>query len=1438
MDEWQAKNIIKNTFENSFDKDNFIIFLKNFLKTFEEKKFVHRGNLIPDAFEKYISSLERIGKYTCDDKEIDLLIVQLKRETSLERARTMQRNFIAWYLNGSRGGKQKDAALVAFVSPDSEDWRFSLVKMDYRFEVVSSSTAIPACNSNTDIPVCASASGRNTGIPAGDPAGRRNTDISVCEKIKTKVKEESTPARRWSFLVGRNESSHTAQSRFIPLLMDDAHNPNLADLEEAFNIETVTKEFFLKYRELFIRTKEALDEVVARDAKVKADFDAKGIDTVNFAKKLLGQIVFLYFLQKKGWFGVDRDADWGTGPKDFLRRLFNRKYGQYNNFFNDILEPLFYEALRVDRSHDDHYYSRFNCKIPFLNGGLFDPIGNYDWVHTDITLPNELFSNNIKTKEGDIGNGILDIFDRYNFTVKEDEPMEKEVAIDPELLGKVYEKFNAITHDNFEEYKKALNSGNSNEENKFNKKFGVYYTPREIVHYMCKQSLINYLYTCTEQAGLTESIKKQDIEYLIEVGEMVAEHEATALRKQKNIESGNQKSTEYISRLAASIRHNASTIDKWLADIRVCDPAVGSGAFPVGMMHEIVKTRNLLSIHVTQTGVAQTFLSVNVDVTQAFLPVDNKTQTGISEQSDAQTQTQTEMSELHSKTQTRMSELQNIHITHRNLPHWTKQGAIYWVTFRLADSLPKEKLEIFKNDREIWLSEHPQPWNSEDWNEYNQRFDKRFHDWLDAGHGDCILGRPEIREKVKECLLKYDGQSLKIHSAVIMPNHVHLLIEPLGKNLLPDLLKGIKGASARAINQLLGKTGNKVWMEESYDHIVRSEKEYHHFIKYISENPIKANLPEDKYWLYVAQTFLSVNVTQAGVAQAFLPVDVDVTQAFLPVDNKTQTGISEQSDTQTQTGMSELQYGFKRHCIEHSLYGVDIDPGAVEIAKLRLWLSLVVDEDDIKNIKPLPNLDYKIVCGNSLLDVENDLFNDHLFAELEKLKPLHFNETNPSIKQELKKKIDNLIFQITNGHSEFDFEVYFSEVFHQKDGFDIVIGNPPYIQLQKAIDRKNKVADLYKNQNYKTFERTGDIYCLFYEKGLSILKNNGILTFITSNKWMRAGYGEKLREFFSNQNPMVLVDLGPNVFESATVDTNILIIQKAANKNNLLATTINENKKDNLDISQYVQKNSVTLTRLTKDAWFIGSDAEQRLKEKIERMGKPLKDWDVKIYRGVLTGLNEAFIISTEKRNEILANCRDEDERRRTEAIIKPILRGRDIKRYYYEWAGLWVIGTFPALRLNIEDYPAIKKYFLDHFDIRQLEQSGKKYPELGFDARKKTGNKWFETQDQIAYYPEFEKEKVVWQRITQEPTFCLVDKNTFVLDSMAFFVSDRNLKYQMAVLNSKVIYFYVNKIVHQYGFTGFRLSNQYVEIMPIPPITPANEPIVRQIEELVKFWW
>ncbi len=901
MNEKQAITLVQETFGSGFERGSYIRFLKNLLNEFDEEGArSNQGARIPDKFQNYVERLERVGKYLVDDHEIMLFIVQLKNNTSIERARTMQRNFVAAYLQKD----MKDAALVAFVSKDPADWRFSFIKMEYRYD-----------------------------------------------EQENKIREEFTPAKRWSFLVGANETSHTAQRKLVPIMKDDEHNPTLAELEEAFNIEKVTKEFFEKYRELFIRTKEALDQAVETEPVTRTDFEAKGIDTVNLAKKLLGQIIFLYFLQKKGWFGVARDAAWGEGSRNFLRELFDKKHSDYKNFFNDILEPLFYDALRRDRSEDDHYYPNFKCKIPFLNGGLFDPMNNYDWVHTDILLSNELFHNKTKTKEGDEGDGILDVFDRYNFTVKEDEPFEKEVAIDPELLGKAYEKFNAVRPDNYAEFLQALKSGKKGDESKFNKQYGVYYTPREIVHYMCQQSLINYLYSELNQlnpsAGFDTDEKgarptqpaalptKEDIAILILRGEQIKEND-------ERVVAEGRETRDYPFLMPETIRDNIALIDEKLANIKVCDPAVGSGAFPVGMMSEIVRAREVLKT-------------------------------------------------------------------------WTKT--------------------------------------------------------------------------------------------------------------------------------------------------------------------------------------------------------------------------------------KKTVYDFKRQCIENSLYGVDIDSGAVEIAKLRLWLSLIVDEDDIQNIKPLPNLDYKIVCGNSLLGVEKNLFNVNLFTELETLKPLYFNTTNTTQKQNYKKKIDGLIDQITGGRAQFDFEIYFSEVFHEKSGFDVVIGNPPYVKLHN-IDKRFLP---YYFKNFKTAEKKCDLYAFFVEKAISsILRQQGVLNFIISNTWLNLDSFTNLRRIIIKDNILLKIISLDNPFENVSVTPVIFMVSKESRDEYLFEVAQFNIAKANTSFHR-----SLSSKVLIPPAYIFDltlTDESQSVLRKIRDKSIALTEI-ADLQYGIMTADNDRFV-----------------KEKPDNKYCKPLLSGEDVNRYIIRW--------------------------------------------------------------------------------------------------------------------------------------------------------------------------
>ena len=199
-----------------------------------------------------------------------------------------------------------------------------------------------------------------------------------------------------------------------------------------------------------------------------------------------------------------------------------------------------------------------------------------------------------------------------------------------------------------------------------------------------------------------------------------------------------------------------------------------------------------------------------------------------------------------------------IHRTRRNLPHWYREesSAIYWITFRLADSLPLEKIKLLESERDQFFNDHPKPWDGEIWKSYHLRFTEKIETWLDAGHGSCVLAKPEIRQHLIDALLKFEGDRHDLVAGVIMPNHVHLLLHPREGTVVNKLLQGIKGVSARWINKALGQTGRNLWMEESYDHIVRSKEELKYLTKYIRENP--RDLPPETFWLEEREVSLNL----------------------------------------------------------------------------------------------------------------------------------------------------------------------------------------------------------------------------------------------------------------------------------------------------------------------------------------------------------------------------------------------------------------------------------------------------------------------------------------------------------------------------------------------------------------------------------------------------
>ena len=1170
----EKRRIIENSFKQPFNEQSFIYLIKNIFNQFTYNSI---NCAIPKNFSSHIQKIKLLGKYKDkNSKKIDCFVVQLKKESSLDRARSKQRNCIAQYLKQ----RASSGALVAFVAPNQEDWRFSFIKMEYRYD----------------------------------------------EK-KKKIKEDFTPARRYSFLVGANESSHTAQSMLLPLLKEDNKNPTLEDLEKAFSVEKVTKEFYEKYRNLFYQLTEALDKIIAKDKVIKKDLESKKINSIDFSKKLLGQIVFLYFLQKKGWFGVKRGKKWGSGSKHFLRDLFNEhcqpqesshsrksgnpetpsihkklKLNNSNNFFNDILEPLFYEALRLE--HTDDYYKHFNCRIPFLNGGLFEPINGYDWVNTDILLPDSLFSNNNQTKEGDKGDGILDIFDRYNFTVKEDEPLEKEVAVDPEMLGQVFENLLEV---------------------KDRKSKGTYYTPREIVHYMCQESLINYLYSTLVPEAITlkqplitptknqkacsssQSVSSPQSSSFPKSSSFPRKQESSFLNKDPylstslhlkvNIKKSDIEALIKSGDSSKAIVENAGLIDNALACIRVCDPAVGSGAFLVGMMNEIVRARSALTPFI-------------------------KTK----EQSYSQSMSYSE-----------------------------------------GSSDPKLKSQI-------------------------------------VGF------------------------------------------------LVPQKLES---------NQFNNRTS----------------------------------------------------------------------------------------------------YQFKRDAIQHCLYGVDIDSGAIEIAKLRLWLSLVVDEENRDTVQPLPNLDYKMVCGNALLGMKKDdiggtpdMFYEHNIKELHKKKNLYFNESNNRKKQQYKQKIDQLISEIcvhsVKGIKEkekikkvFDFEIYFSEVFQEKQGFDVVIANPPYV---KEYVNKSAFDGLRQSPYY---QGKMDLWYFFACKGIDISRpDSGVIAFIAQNNWVTSFGASKMRnKVIKDTQILNLIDFRDfKVFE-AGIQTMVMLFKRNKNlieyqfdfrrlkekylghKDMMMALLNKEpHSTEQNQSAEYISPNIHRQKFLNKKLTFNNPEIENILNNLTKKIDFKLTEKEVAqgiVYpQDFVNKKSQQLLGDYYKVGDGIFVLNDREKKhlsftKKELSLIKPHYTTKEL----YRWSGnpknkKWVIYTDSTFKnqQKMKDYPNIKKH-LDQFK-KIITSDNKPY---GLNRARKESF--------------FKGEKIISVRKCAKPTFTYVDFDSYV--SATFYViktSRLNLKYLTGIFNSNLIAFWLR---HKGKMQGSNYQIDKEPIMEIPLIKPLEskqKPLIILVDKIL----
>ena len=622
---------------------------------------------------------------------------------------------------------------------------------------------------------------------------------------------------------------------------------------------------------------------------------------------------------------------------------------------------------------------------------------------------------------------------------------------------------------------------------------------------------------------------------------------------------------------------------------------------------------------------------------------------------------------------------------------------------------------------------------------------------------------------------------------------------------------------------------------------------------------------------------------------------IDIENDELLVSDEDGNPVSYIPGNQESQRIQETLFNEKRKIIENCLFGVDLNPNAVNICRLRLWIELLKNayytkESDYTELETLPNIDINIKVGNSLLhrfdlgqDISeilrknrisisayrkavSDYKNAHSKEEKRDLEDYlrqikgnlrtQISQNDPKVVSlnKLKGELDNLLApqlfeiskkeqaqrskqakelqtKITKIQAEvdeirdnkifvgaFEWRIEFPEVLDEDGrfvGFDCVIGNPPYIQLQKM----GADADALQKMSYETYERTGDIYCLFYEMGMKLLKPGALLSFITSNKWMRAGYGKSLREHLSSRyNPTLLIDFANNkIFDSATVLVNILSLEKSNNQGHTLSCSV-EDGFDVSKLSDYVQTHAVLSSISSSESWSILSDIERSIKAKIEAIGTPLKDWDLQINYGIKTGFNDAFIIDSAKREEILDACQTEDERQRTAEIIRPILRGRDIRRYGYEWADLWLINTHNGVkdsleRIHIEDYPAIKQH-LDYYWDK-------------IESRADKGDTPYNLRN-CAYVDEFSKPKIVWGNLNTRGSYAMTPENMFINAPACMIVPGSH--YLLAMLNSKVADYYIRNlgVVRNGGF--FEYKPMFVEQIPVP--SPREE-VVTSIEEV-----
>jgi hypothetical protein len=1062
-----------------------------------------------------------------DGNTIALLEVHVADQIKLARNRVALRNFVARFIDEAR----TNAVLAVFHQPGKPDWRLTY-----------------ACK-------------------------RSQLDDDTLEITSTQ-----TAPRRYTFLLGEIEPCRTAAGRLAELREKGEHL-TLEEVEKAFSVERLNKDFFKDYKkhyETFTAHLLAPENAKAtRTAfgiathKDKADQDKADKPIRDFVKRLLGRLVFLHFLQKKGWMGCPKKVasasaerkrtdspkgettlPWTGGDPDFLNSYFKTATDQNDahRFHSHWLIPLFFDALNnADRPGD--LFPPTGTRIPYLNGGLFetDPAP----LHA-LDFPAEHFS------------ALLEFFGQYHFTIDENDPEDHEVGIDPEMLGHIFEN---LLEDN--------------------KDKGAYYTPKAIVSYMARQSLLHYLQThLGENAELAVLLNEKD----------TAKHTGTD----------------------SFVRQNAKRIADLLDAVKICDPAIGSGAFPIGVLQEILWTR----------------LTLNWEL--------------------------------------------NTPEERAKLKRRIIQNSIHGV------DLDPGAVEIAR--LRFWLAlvvdeDQPRPLPNLDYK---------------IMQGDSLIE-------------SFEGIDLShLHTSATTG---HKIVQILGNDQTEMLLDDLQGQQELA---------NRRRTQE---------------ITTLIHDYFGERVPEKK--------------------------------------------------RQRHAEIDRLVLDHLRHCIGYAREGI-------EIQLHRLKTEHLTKARKVTGWKP-DNREQKKV--------------DVLKAQLAAIK------VSGERLEALQNKAERPYFL---------WHLYFQNVFAQ-GGFDIVIANPPYVRQEVIKDYK----PLLQAAGYECYTGTADLFVYFYERAINLLRPGGAIAFITSNKFYRAGYGAKLRHFLTERLTLdTLIDFGDApIFNDVIAYASILIGFKANAPSTHTArfyNWINGDAPSQILNILSERAAGIDQSRLQPDGWAFGNSDVRGLIAKLKKNGTALRDYvEGQFFYGIKTGLNKAFIIDRSTRDRLVLEDAASSE------IIKPFIRGKDIKRWQSSFAEQYLIFTRHGTDLS--KYPAIERHLTK---LRtQLEPRPKQFNQSKkWPGRKAGAYRWHEIQDNVAYWPVFDGPKVIYPDIAPEPRF--VFNSTGLYPDCTLFALPVKQPWIATVLNASVTAFYFGQISPRIQNGYLRFKSIYVGSIPIPPATPADKARLSQLAE------